>query len=111
MPADMDAILTDWDRMYELSLSREVTLKDRIFGETIHLVPQFNVARIYARDTRSASEPKKLSEALVTNWSYESRKGPPSFRAHTPNWRLNWLTVNGSKASFARPRRWRPWGH
>jgi PAS domain S-box-containing protein len=61
VPADMDAILSDWDKMYELSLSREVTLKDRIFGETIHLVPQFNVARIYARDI---TERKRAEEAL-----------------------------------------------
>ena len=62
LPGDMSAVLAEWDGMGEKVLSREVTIKGRVFGETIHLVPRVGVARIYARDI---SERKRAEQALV----------------------------------------------
>ena len=62
LPHDLDAVLRDWDKRTESTLDREVFLADRVLGETIHLVPQFNVARIYARDI---TEQKRAEEALL----------------------------------------------
>jgi PAS domain S-box-containing protein len=61
LPADMNAILGNWDGASESVLEREISIKDRIFLETITLVPQFNVARIYTRDI---TERRRALEAL-----------------------------------------------
>ena len=62
LPTDMNAILRDWDRKSESTLQREVSIVNRVFGETVHLVPQFNVARIYARDITE----RKLNEIRIS---------------------------------------------
>jgi PAS domain S-box-containing protein len=51
LPKDLGTILGDWDKKQESTLLRKVTIVDRVFEETIHLVPQFGVVRIYARET------------------------------------------------------------
>jgi two-component system CheB/CheR fusion protein len=61
LPSDMDAILSDWDKKSESVLDREVSLADRVFGETVHLVPQLGAARVYAYDI---TERKRAEEAL-----------------------------------------------
>ena len=50
LPEDLNAILRDWDKKNELVLHRETAIRDRIFDETVCLVPQLSVARIYAFD-------------------------------------------------------------
>ena len=61
LPADIDDILRDLEKNEETTLYREVKIKDRVFGMTVHLAPQFNVARIYAYDI---TERKQAEEAL-----------------------------------------------
>jgi PAS domain S-box-containing protein len=61
VPKDLQGILAAWDRRTEEMLNREVPIGDRVFDEAIHLVPQFNVARIYGRDI---TERKKADETL-----------------------------------------------
>ena len=63
LPHDLDTILRDWDKKSESTLDREVAIADRLFGETIHLVPQFNVARVYGQDI---TERKRAEEAVQT---------------------------------------------
>ncbi len=60
LPKDLDVILQDLATNSAACVSREVTVKDRIFSETIQLISQFNVARIYAYDI---TERKKAEEA------------------------------------------------
>jgi len=60
VPEDMDGILRALGNKEEQSLYREKVIKDRIFGMTVHLVPQFNVVRIYADDI---TERKKAEES------------------------------------------------
>ena len=70
LPSDLDRILRDWDRKTEASLYREQIINDRVFGENIYLVPQFNVARIYAQDIterKRAEEMKGHLAAIVEN--------------------------------------------
>ncbi len=62
LPQDMDAIWRDWDKKTETTIHREIDIKERLFDETIQLVPQFNVARIYANDI---TERKKAEEEIV----------------------------------------------
>jgi PAS domain S-box-containing protein len=50
LPEDLRIILENWDKKHESILLREVALNSRVFEETIHLIPQFGVARIYAHD-------------------------------------------------------------
>jgi PAS domain S-box-containing protein len=61
-PKDLKEILQGWDKKHESTLLREVSLNSKVFGETIHLVPQFGVARIYAYDI---TKRKRAEEKLV----------------------------------------------
>ncbi len=72
LPEDLDAILRDWDKNSLVNLSREVAIGDKVFDETVHLVPQFNVARIYGRDI---TERRRAEQ--------ESRESEGRFRALT----------------------------
>ncbi len=62
LPGDLGSILRSWDKLTESTLYREVLLKNRVFGETIHLVPQFHAARVYALDI---TERKQAEEKLL----------------------------------------------
>ena len=61
LPADLGNILSDWDRRSESVASREIAIADRVFAETIFLAPQFDTARIYARDI---TERRRFEEEL-----------------------------------------------
>lgn len=61
LPTDMDDILKSWDGQLEATLHRDVIIADRVFGETIHLAPQFKVARIYAYEV---TKRRRAEEAL-----------------------------------------------
>jgi len=50
LPQDLEDILSDWDGKDDASFNREITIKDRVFGVSVYLNSQFNVARIYAYD-------------------------------------------------------------
>jgi two-component system, chemotaxis family, CheB/CheR fusion protein len=68
LPKDLNIILKDLVKSSESSVSREITVKDRVFSETIYLVPQINVARIYAFDIterkRAEEEAHRLMSAI-----------------------------------------------
>jgi PAS domain S-box-containing protein len=61
LPADMVRILENWDGLTEANHYREIVLKDRVFGASVFLTPQFKTARIYAYDITGQ---KKAGEAL-----------------------------------------------
>jgi len=65
LPDDLHIILSDWDRKSPLVVGREVSVKDRVLDETIQLVPEFEVARIYARDITK----RKLAENQVASFT------------------------------------------
>ena len=58
-PLDFGEILESLEKEVESILQREVIIKDRVFGETIHLSPQFNVMRIYAFDITERKQAEK----------------------------------------------------
>jgi len=53
--------LGELEKKKEATFDREIKVKDRIFGQTVHLAPQFQVVRIYVRDI---TERKRAEEAL-----------------------------------------------
>jgi len=61
LPQGFDEILEGLEKYAESILYREVTIKDRVFGETVYLSPQFNVVRIYCYEI---TERKRAEEAL-----------------------------------------------
>jgi two-component system CheB/CheR fusion protein len=62
LPPDFDDILKGLEKEVESTLYREVTVKDRVFGETVYLSPQFNVMRIYGYDI---TERKRAEESII----------------------------------------------
>ncbi len=70
LPPDMKEILRDLDGSIEKTLVREVALGDRVFGESIHIVPKFSAVRIYAFDIterKRAEESNGRLAALVAS--------------------------------------------
>ncbi|HUJ69237.1 MAG TPA: chemotaxis protein CheB, partial [Syntrophorhabdales bacterium] len=68
LPDNMDSILKDWDHTTQTVFNREVTIKDRVFGETISLIPQLDVARTYVfdiTDRRAAEEQVRESRTRL----------------------------------------------
>ncbi len=63
LPEDLGDILRNWDKKSESTIYREILLKNKVFAENIHLVPQFNVARVYAFDI---TERKRAEEVVQT---------------------------------------------
>ncbi len=61
LPQDLGAIVAEWDRKTEAALYREIEVKDRVFGATIQLAPQFNVVRVYAFEI---TKRRRAEEAL-----------------------------------------------
>ena len=86
-PADMNAILHDLDKKGNTALYREIPVGSRIFAATVHLVPQFDVARIYAFDI---TEHRQAEEALRKS---EERLNRAQEIAHLGSWELD-LTNN-----------------
>ncbi len=50
LPADLRQILRDWDTKTARSVDREICIEDRYYGETVTLIPQLQVTRIYGHD-------------------------------------------------------------
>ncbi|KAB0669587.1 PAS domain S-box protein [Oryzomonas sagensis] len=62
LPPDVDEILAEWDRSSESTLYREITIQERVFGETIQLIPRFNAVRMYAHEI---TKRKRAEEELL----------------------------------------------
>jgi PAS domain S-box-containing protein len=77
LPQDLVVVLRDWDKITEAVLDREVVVGDRVLGETIHLVPQFKAARIYAQDVtdrRQAELERELSVQFLRSVNESNTK-------------------------------------
>ena len=61
LPPDLHVMIQELSQGRAVSLYREVTIKERVFGEAIHLVPQLKTVRIYAHDVTNR---KRAEEAL-----------------------------------------------
>jgi len=73
LPGDMDALLNGWDRQTDVMVSREVTIGTGVFEEAIHLIPGFNVARIYARDITERKRVEDRAAGLARLYAVLSR--------------------------------------
>jgi two-component system CheB/CheR fusion protein len=62
LPSDLDDIIKSWDGKKETTHYREVFIRERVFSETVHLTPRFNVARIYAFEI---TKRKRAEEAII----------------------------------------------
>lgn len=70
LPPDIDTVLRDLGRKVETTQCGDVTVKDRVFSRTIHLIPRFDVVRIYAHDITQA----RLAEDSVRQLNEELKK-------------------------------------
>ena len=64
LPPDMDRILSELEAHEESAHYREIAVGDRIFGQTVQLLPQFGKVRLYAYDI---TERKRAESALREN--------------------------------------------
>lgn len=62
LPSDIKEILEEWDWTTETTLYREITIHEKVFGETIQLIPRFNVVRMYAHEI---TKRKRAEEELL----------------------------------------------
>ncbi len=73
LPEDMGALLKGWDRQTDVMVSREVAIGARVFDEAIHLIPGFNVARIYGRDITARKRDENRIAGLTRLYAVLSR--------------------------------------
>jgi PAS domain S-box-containing protein len=77
LPDDLSEILKNLDQKRDLKFNREVMINDKVFGESIYLLPEFNVARIYAADITARKRADSLVQARLrmvvaaTNLSFD----------------------------------------
>jgi signal transduction histidine kinase/PAS domain-containing protein len=62
LPHDLDGILEELAKKEEETFYREMAVGDKVYAATIHLVPQFDVLRLYAHDI---TKRKKSEEELL----------------------------------------------
>jgi PAS domain S-box-containing protein len=63
LPPDLDDLLAGWDRKSSLLYDSEITIGSKVFAEAVHLVPELEVVRIYARDITE----RKRAEVRLLN--------------------------------------------
>lgn len=63
LPKDLGDILQQLKKKKEAAFYREVSIKDRTFGANVHLVPQFDVVRLYTFDI---TERKRAENVMQT---------------------------------------------
>ncbi|MEJ2689387.1 MAG: CheR family methyltransferase [Deltaproteobacteria bacterium] len=83
LPPDLADLLAGWDKKSSLIFEREIAIGNRVFAETVHLVPELDVVRIYALDI---TKRKKADEALRE--SQERLKRSQEI-AHLGGWELD----------------------
>ncbi len=66
LPENINEILEELKQEKEALISRETQIKDRIFDENIHVIPQFGVVRIYTRDITKRKQAEKQLVKLQT---------------------------------------------
>ncbi len=66
LPKNMNDILNALKHKKDKQLNHEVKISNRIFLENIHLVPQFNVVRIYTRDITEHKHAEEKIRKLFT---------------------------------------------
>jgi len=82
LPSDLQSILREKGKSTSI-VYREIVVKDRAFGQYVHFVPAFDVARIYAIDI---TERRQAEEALRQN---EQRLARAQEIAHLGSWELD----------------------
>ncbi len=65
LPHDIDSILKELESGQERSVYREVTIGDRVFGESVYVAPRFNVVRIYVFDITEIRKAEQISGRLA----------------------------------------------
>ncbi len=65
LPPDLHSTIGNWDKRSEKTLQREIIVKDRVFDQTVQLVPQFGVVRLYAADITDRKKDQWERETMV----------------------------------------------
>ena len=81
LPEDIDEIIEDLKNKKTVQLYRELQVGDLTFAENIHLLPVYNVVRIYARDITRQKE----VESALKQIEWLLTKKPSNKQAYMPN--------------------------
>jgi PAS domain S-box-containing protein len=68
LPSDFNAVLEDLKQKKEATFYHEITLGDRVFAETVQLLPRFEVVRIYALDITDRKRAEEESVRAREEW-------------------------------------------
>ncbi len=66
LPDNIFEILERLEQKKEGQISREVKIRDRIFEEKLHIIPKYNVVRVYTRDITKRKQTEKQLFKLNT---------------------------------------------
>ena len=92
LPADIDVIFRKLKKQGALSFVHEVCIKDRVFAETIHIVPQFNVVRLYIRDISEQKQTEKALRISETRFRLISETSADIIFQMTPEGRITYCS-------------------
>lgn len=93
-PEDLKYVLSEWDGKEEKLYFRDVDLAEMVFAATIHFIPDFNVARIYANDITTQKHIERQS--IISKESYRQFTNLTSdfvhicSRTETEPYRIQW---------------------
>jgi PAS domain S-box-containing protein len=117
LPADLGGILREWDGESDSTFYREVVAGHSVLGETVHLVSQFRVARIYAYDItmQRRAEAALLAakeglEQRVAERTAELAESEERFRSLVENSPVGIFIVRGGRVVFRNPEQARLFG-
>jgi len=96
LPHDLDVILQGTDNNNDLPIYREVTVGNRVFSETIQLIPQFRVVRIYALDITERKRAEEVSQRAREEWERTFASVPDMIAILDNNHRI--IRVNAAMA-------------
>ncbi len=97
LPEDLNSILRDLDKKTGSTFRREVHMADRVLAETLHLVPQFSVVRLYASDITERARAEEALEQANRRLRTTLESITDGFVSFDSEWRYTYVNEAASR--------------